>query len=206
MTSFTSCFTPVEADEGVELGEELVDGSGRRIVAGRRGRGRGRAPARRRRTARAPSRCSIASMAPRSMPRKRSMAASSVLGGVEVDGGDRERDLDGGRVVACGRGRSRPAGRRRAAPRTWPTVGRRSLRCASTRPESRSACGVAPASCVSSSGPKAPSTSQSSSSLTRRSIGHQPAHEVEGLEGDVLAELVGAHARRRRCSPPRGRR
>ena len=34
------------------------------------------------------------------------MAASSLLGGVEVDGGDRERDLDGVRVVAASVGRA----------------------------------------------------------------------------------------------------
>ena len=102
------------------------------------------------------------------------MAASSSLGGVEVDGRDRERDLDGVRVVAARVAPSRPWRRRRAAPRTSPTAASAKSRCASTRPESRSAAGVAPASCVSSSGPNAPRTSQSSSSLTRRSIATSP--------------------------------
>ena len=97
-----------------------------------------------------------------------------VLGGVEVDGRHREGDLDGVRVVRRGRGPSRPWRRPPGAPRTWPTAAPRSRAGRRRGPSRAASAGVAPASWVSSSGPNAPRTSQSSSSLTRRSMATRP--------------------------------
>ena len=197
----------VEAHEGVELGEQLVERAGRRVLGGGRRPSR-RRPWRPRRWRPRPAAGSPPSPRWRraACPRNRSMAASSALGGVEVDGGDRERDLDGVRRSSRGRG-AEPALASAASSTSNIADGwSAKSRWASTSPESRRAAGVAPASWVSSSGPNAPSTSHSSSSLTRRSIATSPHTRLKASRATSLAKLARPHRRPRRGSPPRGTR
>ena len=191
VTSFTSCFTPVEPHEGVELREQLVDRP-RRADPRSAGTGLGPLGGGRPGDDGGPTARLHLLDGAEEHPAEALDGRQLAVGRVEVDGGHREGDLDRRGVVAAGVGGGAAAiGGEQHLEHGRGLVGEAPLGVDQTGvPEGlRGGAGELGLEQRTEGAEHLPQLVVADAAID----GHQAADEVEGLEGDVLLQLVRAH-------------